>query len=296
MFKISHLAVSTIREVHFMNSVRLYPGKYSCAIDSFLEIWFNKLAYTNLALHDSNEFFALLRLAKAQYDEIKNSNSCTSETSLVSVRELVWEYLRLKCPSMRPMDCNAVFSEIFQRQVFGYLTENQKDVVVSKFFPSGVCSKCHVETESTVEVLLHYIGNKDQNYWPRSIIENKDHKYINCQRCNHLTLVENYRYLLSEILFVEIAVQVNTVLEFATEPDGIDSITLGESTYSLHAITRNKGMHFSCAVRKDSYWLYYDDLLSDVLKFEKLTSLFQHCEGGWFFFVNFTTYFIRHNM
>ena len=33
-------------------------------------------------------------------------------------REDVWAQLRIKCPSLVPMDCSAQFSEIFQLSVF----------------------------------------------------------------------------------------------------------------------------------------------------------------------------------
>jgi len=54
------------------------------------------------------------------------------ELALSNVRECAWEYLRHRCPSLKAIDCEAQFSEIFTRQVFGYLSALQKAALISR--------------------------------------------------------------------------------------------------------------------------------------------------------------------
>ena len=37
--------IEEIRELHFLNSSRFEAGKFSCAIDCFLELWLGKVSY-----------------------------------------------------------------------------------------------------------------------------------------------------------------------------------------------------------------------------------------------------------
>ena len=37
--------IEEIRELHLLNSSRFEAGKFSCAIDCFLELWLGKVSY-----------------------------------------------------------------------------------------------------------------------------------------------------------------------------------------------------------------------------------------------------------
>ena len=190
MLKASYQNSFRTNQLHFMNSVRIFPDRYSCAIDSFLELWLNKLALLpNISNGNENMFFELLAFAKVQYDKIINRGPLIagSEMALAHVREQVWEYLREKCPSLRAMDCNAQFSEIFTRQTFGYLSSSQKAALLSTFNHKANCSRCGLMSEVVIEVFLHYMTRLEPaggTYWPELLVENSKSNQINCSRCN----------------------------------------------------------------------------------------------------------------
>ena len=55
------------------------------------------------------------------------------------------------------MNCEAQFSEIFTRRVFGFLNAAQKETLVSQFINTGFCQRCDSVFSNTTEVFLHYL-------------------------------------------------------------------------------------------------------------------------------------------
>ena len=98
---------------HFLNSCRFLPGTFSCAIDCFLEIWFHCVSRVMPGGTPSH----ILRMLNA-VNLFVNSLPTWDPHKFHIAREDVWAQLRIKCPSLVPMDCSAQFSEIFQLSVF----------------------------------------------------------------------------------------------------------------------------------------------------------------------------------
>lgn len=109
-------------QMHFKNYCLDVPGKFSCAIDCFMELscYIFKDA---IACVERNEFFEMLYTACVQV-----SSGEIHVSQLVSIREPVWAWMRRHCPSFTDMSDNAVFSDIFQVSSFGKLTFDLKSV------------------------------------------------------------------------------------------------------------------------------------------------------------------------
>ena len=107
--------------LHLQNAVRTMPGAYSCAIDSFIELFYHVIFPEIKNLTFSSNFVSLLRRICTQYENVTQSSSCINTSRLyltLYVRRPLWDYIKIKCPSFRAMDCNAQYSEIFRLEVF----------------------------------------------------------------------------------------------------------------------------------------------------------------------------------
>ena len=104
-----------IEKLHFLNSSRLVPGKFSCAVDCFLEIWINCI----IDLYPDSTASYIIGILKFIFERFSvHQNTGADQSVLHSLREPLWGYLKGKCLSFVRMDCNAQFSEIFQTSVF----------------------------------------------------------------------------------------------------------------------------------------------------------------------------------
>ena len=91
---------------HFMNYCLTHPGRYSCAVDSFLELAF-AIFGDSLQHIERNEFFETL------YEACLHLQNCNVDTDMSLIREPVWSHLRQRCNSFASMSAHAVFSDIF---------------------------------------------------------------------------------------------------------------------------------------------------------------------------------------
>ena len=99
---------SNSRRVHFMNSVLTQPNVFSCAVDTFLEVY-KSIIFPLLDLSDIGSRFN--RLVSDTVVNSNNLNVCSAILSdsdvdayLFYSREQVWCYLREKCSSFTPMN------------------------------------------------------------------------------------------------------------------------------------------------------------------------------------------------
>ena len=72
------------------------------------------------------------------------------------VRESVWYYVRNHFPSFAGMDCNAVFSEIFNMRTFQCLGDTEKSVSLL-----SLCNDCSLDFISLWHVFVHYVIQND---------------------------------------------------------------------------------------------------------------------------------------
>ena len=129
--------LASIRKPNFMNAVNVNLGKYSCALDSFLEVWIH-----NCSEGGSSVLTNLARL-KLHYDQLVTQNA--PPISFHVLRDKIWQRVKQKCASFSPMHCNAQFSELFTVVFFEGLSVNQMKSLIINYSLRGYCQNCSVE-------------------------------------------------------------------------------------------------------------------------------------------------------
>ena len=99
----------------------------------------------------------LLKQAERQYFllrersyNINNSivypnSSMNTVQALNTIRFDIWEYFKIHCPSFPRMDCNAQFSELFQKSIFSPIEDlsvMEYKSLFSVYCHSGYCFSC----------------------------------------------------------------------------------------------------------------------------------------------------------
>ena len=100
------------RQLKIMNYC--FAGKFSCAVDCFLELTF-AVFKDSLNCIEHNEFFQKLSEACFQLENYD------LQTDMTLIREPIWAHLRERCNSFASMSANAVFSDIFRSNTVGSL-------------------------------------------------------------------------------------------------------------------------------------------------------------------------------
>ena len=207
---------------------------------------------------EGSSILTLLSSIKDEYNYLVSS----SKPSMFfhSLRERVWTIVRQDCPSFRPMDCNAQFSELFNLKLLNGLSAAvQQKSLLTSFLLKGNCLKCCKEVTSTVIVFVHYITIKDlvDNHldlhsWSSLIVKNNENSLVQCSSCENSSRCEDFHTYLSDILFIELNPAAMGTINFSQE------IKVVDETYILHALVRNSGAHFSCALQLNEGWELYD--------------------------------------
>ena len=64
-------------------------------------------------------------------------------SSLLSkIRKPVWSYIINLCSSFTARDCNACFSQIFEKRAFGYLNEEEESLFMTLRTFDPFCTSC----------------------------------------------------------------------------------------------------------------------------------------------------------
>lgn len=153
-----------INKLHFLNSCHHTAGKFSCAVDCFLETWIHCVSNLFVGNNFTSYCIGSLQYVTRQFEDHQNKNSEASV--LCSLREVFWQYLRLKCPSFVPMNCNAQFSENFQSTVFCDMSVSERNKIFSNYFFSVSCSTCNNNFQVSNEVLINFTCaiNSNENW------------------------------------------------------------------------------------------------------------------------------------
>ena len=140
------------RKSHFMNSALSIPRTFSCALDSFLEIA-SCLFLPHLSnLTVRNEFTELLFNTCSRYIESRENSKLLEE-----IKEPLWAYLRQQCPSFFPRDCNACFSQIFEKRTFGKLTPDEMNIFLSLRTFQSFCETCQKDVVLNSSILVNFV-------------------------------------------------------------------------------------------------------------------------------------------
>ena len=272
--------------LHLLNSVRDTPGVYSCAIDSFLELMFY-CVFNSIKEFDAVSPTIQRVLFSCQQYEILLRNhiempfDVNYELLQFQVRETIWDFLCEKCPSFRPRDCNAVFSDIFREQVFSDLNDLEKLALITTLNFNEVCSICNSTCIGFVNTFVQYVSNTDPNYitdWPDMLFQtNFSIQSVTCNLCGNGVNIGEYFVNPAHILFVEMDESVRESV-FIHE-----IILIRGMKYKLKGVVRNTGAHFSTGVQTEYGWVYLDDLIKNVEFFTSFANLKEIKHGGWFF-------------
>ena len=84
--------ISRNSEIYLRNVCRLQPSLYTCAVDSFLEIFYGVFSILNEKSNVKSEFFEMIHCFLSQYRDILTSNNSYRE--LIRSEEI--DYLELE--------------------------------------------------------------------------------------------------------------------------------------------------------------------------------------------------------
>ena len=148
-----------------MNASRLQDSVFSCAVDSFLETSFVVLRRLIGNLERKSEFFDKIFTCFERYSAFLD-NSITGPINvdmlglglalLTEIRQPVWDFLALTCPSFTNRNCDAQFAEIFSDNFFQHLTLQEKELFCTYYVLKGRCKDCGTYL-SAAESKLHLI-------------------------------------------------------------------------------------------------------------------------------------------
>ena len=157
---------------HFLNYCFTHPGKYSCAVDCFLELTF-AIFNDSLKHINRNEFFQTLFEACIQLE------NHVRQMDMTTIREPVWAYLRQHCNSFTTMSAHAVFSDIFRSNTVGVMTQELKSLFLIQQRNQSICSLCNNAIISNTSIFVLYITspnlfhNQFENYVSEAIKQTK---------------------------------------------------------------------------------------------------------------------------
>lgn len=136
---------------HFMNICLTQPGKFSCAVDSFLELTF--AIFKDSLKHaciDSNDFFQIVVKACLQ---LENNDA---QADITVVREPVWAYLRQHCYSFATSSDDAVFSDIFTLNTVVVMTQELKSLFLVQQIEQSICLCCSKAISNNTSLFTIY--------------------------------------------------------------------------------------------------------------------------------------------
>ena len=105
--------------------------------EAFLEISTHLFLPYLSNLRIRNEFTDLLFNVCSHYMSSREHSSLLSK-----IREPVWLYIINLCSSFTARDCNACFSQIFEKRAFGYLNEEEESLFMTLRTFNSFCSSC----------------------------------------------------------------------------------------------------------------------------------------------------------
>ena len=120
-----------------MNSVFVNPGIYSRAVDAFLEISTHLFLPYLSSLRIGNDFTDLLFNVCSHYMSLREDSSLLRE-----IREPLWSCIIDVCSSFSDRDCNACFTQIFEKRTWGYLNGEEESLFMTLRTFDYFCGSC----------------------------------------------------------------------------------------------------------------------------------------------------------
>ena len=263
---------------HFINYCFKHPGKFSCAVDCFLELSC-AIFVDSLQNINRNPFFEILYHACLL---LQNSNV---HTDLELLREPVWAWLRRHCPSFSDMSANAVCSDIFRLSTVGQMNLELKSLFLIQQTNQSFCCTCNHQITKCTSVFVVYLTprnlshhNKFECSVSEAILPNSTTLY--CDLCQTYSGdISSLQHFVTMPMFLTIELSSNCI-NYAVFPSTIE--VLG-CWYSLKSLFRCCNHHFTVAINSGTCWIYIDDLCISVRIFPSVADLVHTFPGGCFF-------------
>ena len=114
------------------------------------------------------------------------------------IREPVWSYIINLCSSFTARDCNACFSQIFEKTTSSYLKEEEESLFMTLRTFDSFYSSCSnfvtLNSSILLTVVTVYGLNQsvlDNNIWPLFVTEmHTNPGSLNCTNCNTQTSIK----------------------------------------------------------------------------------------------------------
>jgi hypothetical protein len=185
------------------------------------------------------------------------------------------------------MDINASFSQIFEERTFGKLNPEEMNLFMSQRTFESHCNKCQKTVTSNMRLFLIYVSNaslKQTGFDPTSSplfvsqIFMRPRKLV-CKHCSESVVSDTVckSAVNSNFVFIEFLNEIMNCVTIHEETE------LNNSPYSLQGLVRCYQRHFTCSIKMEGKWVYFDDMWSTVQLFSSLQELKQHYPVGWFF-------------
>ena len=134
-----------------------------------------------------------------------------SSSSLLSkIREPVWSYIINLCSTFTARDCNACFSQIFEKRTFGYLNKEEESLFMTLRTFDSFCSSCSnfVTLNSSILLTVVTVYGLNQsgldNIWPLIVTEmHTNPGRLNCTSCNTPTSIKCLKRLILQQLYAQ---------------------------------------------------------------------------------------------
>ena len=261
---------------HFRNYCLSHAGKFSCAVDCFLELCFS-VFHNDLHNINRNEFFNIV------YE------SCNIRLNLGAVelvRQPVWSWIKDHCASFSAMTADAVFSDIFTSRTFGDISEDLKSMFLVKQCNQTLCTLCGSQIINNASIIVLYIrctaANAYQfdNFVSQAVTPTANRLF--CGSCNQYS---------EDITVMQHFVTLPTFLSIELTSNFINQISFPlimevlANHYKLSAVVRCSGSHFTIAIEREMQWFYFDDLCRSVRKYSSFHEISNMHTNGWFFAV-----------
>ena len=134
--------------------------------------------------------------------------SSREDSSLLSeIREPVGSYIINLCSSFTARDCNACFSQIFEKRTFGCLNEEEESLFMTLWIFDSFCSSCSNFVTLKGSILLTVVAayglnqsGLDNNIWPLFATEmHTNPGRLNCTNCH-----SNFDKTLERLIFQQL--------------------------------------------------------------------------------------------
>ena len=261
---------------HFSNYCLNNAGKFSCAVDCFLELCYG-VFYNHLHNTTHNEFFDII------YE------SCNQREILGAidiVREPVWLWLRDHCTSFSAMTANAVFSDIFTLSTVGVLSEGLNSLFVVQQCNQSCCGSCGNQIIHNTSIFVLYItcpnmiSSQFSNHVSEAVLPHSRALYCDsCQKhSGHISALQHF-VTLPTFLTIELS---SNCIDQITFPLTMDIL---ENHYLFKAVVRCASQHFTITINNGTHWLYFDDICRSLQQYANFQDLLISHANGWYFAV-----------